>query len=286
MIACSRQPERYAAAPETPEFTSLNILDQKSIVDVAVGNAVDVIIHAAAMSQPALCEQHPVRARQINVEGSKNVLSVGAALKIPVVYISTDLVFDGNRGSYVENDGAEPRTEYGCAKLQAEQMIIEQEIHDQWVIMRSSLMFGIGTSWTNGYPQFAIDKLERGEETVLFTDQYRSPVFVDDVARAIRETLDQRCFGEIFHIAGPERINRVDFVRRYCAAAGISTQGIRPMRMDEVPEYRTKVADVSLNADKILRKVGFRPTQLEDAWRMMHEAASEIAPEYAASLAK
>ncbi len=271
VLACAPEPERYNMFFAEVPFCRVDVLDARTVVDVVMQTKPDYIIHAAAHSTPSSCERNPVRAHEINVIGTGNVFGAAAATRIPFVFLSTDLVFDGEKGNYTENDAAMPNTVYGDTKLQAERMLQNQTMFYDWVVIRSSLMFGNGMPWTNAFPQFAERALRNGETVQLFVDQYRTPVFVDDVARALDLLVDRKKFGEIFHCAGPERLNRVEFVRRYCQFMDIPQEGIREVTMDELPDYPTRVRDVSLSAAKLRQSMHWRPTPIEVAFAEMKE---------------
>jgi dTDP-4-dehydrorhamnose reductase len=269
VIAGAPQPERYGDYFDVVPFQRLDVLDQQEVVEMVMQCKPDYIIHAAAYSTPSACERNPVRAQEINVMGTGNVFGAAAAMRIPLVFLSTDLVFDGDRGGYRESDETRPLTTYGRSKLQAERTLQGQSMFNRWAILRSSLMFGNGAEWTNAFPQFAENALCKGETVQLFVDQFRTPVFVDDVVRAIDTIVEHELFGEVFHCGGPERLNRVEFMRRYCSFMDIPQDGIREVTMDDVPDYPTRVRDVSLNSEKLRRATFWEPLAMEDAFEEM-----------------
>lgn len=274
VIPCSNRPEFYEHYLGVSPFVELDILNQQRLIEIIIETDPDFILHAAALSNPQVCQQHPVRANEINIIGTSMVFGAAGAMSVPIVFLSTDLVFDGERGNYTETDLLSPTTEYGHTKFQAELMLQEQNFFNKWVILRSSLMFGNGTHWTHGFPQFALEALKQGKQTTLFYDQFRTPVFTNDVACAALMTVEQQKFGEIFHVGGDERLSRVDFVRRYCKEAGISFDGIVEKSMFDVPDYLTKVRDVSLISTKLQNATGWRATPLEESFRLMLENES------------
>lgn len=271
VIAGAPQPQRYGEYFDVVPFQHLDVLNQQEVVELVVQCKPSYIIHAAAYSTPSACERNPVRAQEINVIGTGNVFGAAAAMRIPLVFLSTDLVFDGEKGGYREADETRPLTTYGRSKLQAERTLRGQSMFNRWAIVRSSLMFGNGAAWTNAFPQFAENALRNGEPVQLFLDQYRTPVFVDDVVRAIDTIVEHELFGEVFHCGGPERMNRVEFMRRYCSFMDIPQDGIREVTMDEMPDYPTRVRDVSLSSDKLRRTTFWEPLAIEAAFREMKQ---------------
>jgi dTDP-4-dehydrorhamnose reductase len=269
VVACSSDPAKYERHFAKIPFVELNILHQEGIVRTLTQHKPDVVIHAAAYSQPMMCEQNPKRAREMNVTATSNVLNASAALGIPFVFLSSDLVYDGTKGNYSERDIARPIIEYGRLKLEAERMIADQRQFGKWIILRSALMYANGMPWTNGFPQFAVEALKRDQSPTLFLDQIRTPVYVEDIAVAIEKLVQSRVYGELFHVAGAEAMNRVEFVQRYCSMANIPVTNIRPTYMRDVPHYSTRVRDVSLDAEKLMKAVGWRSTPLEISFKRM-----------------
>lgn len=100
----------------------------------------DVVIHAGAMSKPDDCEQDRQQAYRVNVEGTLTLLLKAAETKSFFVYVSSDFIFDGDRGMYREEDDADPVNFYGKTKLVAEEAVKVYEY--DWAIVRTVLVYG------------------------------------------------------------------------------------------------------------------------------------------------
>jgi dTDP-4-dehydrorhamnose reductase len=281
VILTSSFPGRYA-----PEYApkSLDVLRLDSarhciescLAECEERSPIDAIIHAAAFSAPLACEKDPITAYNVNVIGTQNVAAAAATFDIPMIFLSTDLVFSGDKDTqtngeyYAESEAPDARIVYGKSKIAAERMICEQSF-GKWTILRSALMFDRKAPFAQGFPHFAVEALKAGAPATLFTDQFRTPAYIADIADAIVMIVERALFGEIFHCGGAERLNRVDFVRRYCALAGINDDGIIACQMSDVPDYTTRARDVSLTSRKLWNALGaeYRPTPLEEAFSQM-----------------
>ena len=253
-ISTSSEPNRYVTSAQQPP-AYMNVLDKASIEACFADYLPDAVIHAAAFSAPLACEKDPDTAYSINVVGTQNVVDVAAMHQIPMVHISTDLVFNGEKnvledGFYTESDALNATIVYGKTKIEAERFLQEQSF-GKWIILRSALMFGRGVAWANGFPQFAVDALKSGKQPTLFTDQFRTPAYIPDIVDAILLLLETENYGNIYHCGGLERIDRVSFVKRYAAVSGLDTSGIITCTMDDIPAYTTRVRDVSLSTAKL-----------------------------------
>lgn len=280
VVPCSLHPERYRESYGNNIFSDkiypIDIAHHEELVQLCIEHKPDAIVHAAALSQPAECESNPLRAYEINVVGTANVFGVAAVMKLPFIFLSTDLIFDGNGSNYAEHDEPKPLIVYGETKLAAETAIRAQSVLSKWAILRCSLMFGDAPLWReNAFPEFALRALRSGKKARLFSDQYRTPVFVDDVSEAVLQVLEHKTYCETFHVGGLERLNRVEFIERFCSFFSLSPDFIESVRMDEVPEYRTKVRDVSLNSRVLQEMTEWKPTPLEEAFSQMRCCTTE-----------
>jgi dTDP-4-dehydrorhamnose reductase len=173
----------------------------------------ELVLHAAAWTKVDDAEAEPDGARRVNVEGTRNVVELGA----PVVYFSTDYVFDGRkREPYVESDGTNPLGAYARTKLEG-----EQEVREGWIV-RSSWLFG----WTGH--NFVRTMLRLGaerDEVSVVDDQRGSPTYVGHLAEATRELLD-RPYG-VYHLAAEGECTWADFAEAIFEDAGLPCRVIR-----------------------------------------------------------
>ncbi|HUH15329.1 MAG TPA: sugar nucleotide-binding protein [Gaiellaceae bacterium] len=157
--------------------------------------------------------------RDVNVTGSENVARAVAAVGARLVHLSTDVVFDGRKGSpYVEEDRPAPVTDYGRWKTEAEERV--RAAHPVALIVRTSLIYG-------GAEPSKHELSARDPSLTFFTNELRSVVQVTDLARALLELAELDVSGPL-HVAGAEAVSRADFaelvagapVRRAPAPAG------------------------------------------------------------------
>ena len=168
----------------------------------------DLVLHAAAWTDVDGAEDDPQGAAAVNVGGTSNAASLGA----PVVYYSTDYVFDGRkREPYVESDAPNPLGVYGRTKLQG-----EQEINDGWIV-RSSWLFG----WTRH--NFLRTMLRLGaerDEVAVVDDQRGSPTYVGHLAEVTRALIELP--QGVWHVAADGDCTWADFAEAIFEEAGLS----------------------------------------------------------------
>ncbi|MGZ8782484.1 MAG: dTDP-4-dehydrorhamnose reductase [Gaiellaceae bacterium] len=171
----------------------------------------EVILHAAAWTNVDGAEDDPQGAAAANVGGTANV----AALGRPLVYWSTDYVFDGRkREPYVESDGPNPQSAYGRSKLHGEAAAGEQA----WIV-RSSWLFGpTGTNFVRTMLRLG----EERDEVAVVDDQRGSPTYVGHLAAATREIV--RLPYGVYHVAAAGDVTWADFAEAVFEEAGVATR--------------------------------------------------------------
>jgi dTDP-4-dehydrorhamnose reductase len=179
----------------------------------------DLVLHAAAWTDVDGAESDPAGAELVNVDGTRNV----AALGVPVVYFSSDYVFDGaKREPYLESDEPAPASVYGRTKLAG-----EQQVPDGWIV-RSSWLFG----WTGR--NFVRTMLRLGaerDEVSVVADQRGCPTYVGDLAEATRELLALP--RGVWHLAAEGECTWAEFARTIFEEAGLSTR-VRDITTEEL----------------------------------------------------
>ena len=194
-----------------------------------------LVLHAAAWTKVDDAETDRSAARRVNVDGTRNVVELGA----PVVYYSTDYVFDGTKTEpYLESDPTNPLSVYGETKLEG-----EHEIRSGW-ILRSSWLFG----W-HGH-NFLRTMLRLGaerKEVAVVDDQRGSPTFVDHLALATQEVL--KLPHGVYHVAADGDCTWADFAEEIFFAAGLTCR-VRRITTEEYGAPAPRPAYSVLRSEK------------------------------------
>jgi dTDP-4-dehydrorhamnose reductase len=186
----------------------------------------------------------------ITAEGAANVARAAQAVGARLVHISSDVIFDGEReGSYTEADAPAPISDYGRAKAAAEAFVAA--VCPGAAIVRTSLIYGFAP--LDIHTRFILSIADGGSDALLFSDEFRCPIFVDDLADALLE-LAQTDFAGPINIAGNQRLSRHGFGRLLAAAHGRDPDLLRPGLNAEsgLSRPRNCTLDITL-ARKMLR---------------------------------
>jgi dTDP-4-dehydrorhamnose reductase len=184
-----------------------------------------LVLHAAAWTDVDGAEGDPDGAEAANVAGTRNVVSLGA----PVVYYSTDYVFDGSkREPYVESDDTAPLGEYGRSKLGG-----EGAVREGWIV-RSSWLFGpTGHNFVRTMLRLGSER----DEVAVVDDQRGSPTYVGHLAEATKELLERP--GGVWHLAADGDCTWADFAEAIFQEAGVDCR-VRRITTAEFPRPATR----------------------------------------------
>lgn len=193
-------------------------------IDITDPAAVAVLVAAVrpcAIIHTAYQFNTPDMERAI-IDGTRHVALAAAGVGARLVYLSTDVVFDGRRGQYRETDTPNPLHPYGRAKLQSERGV--QAITPAAIIVRTSLVYDLDPP--DARSQWVIDGGRGLTDVTLFTDERRCPIYAPDLAAALLE-LAANDFQGLLHVAGPEALSRYDFGALLCQAVGAPADGLK-----------------------------------------------------------
>ncbi len=166
------------------------------------------VIHAAAMTQADECELHKTTCWDVNVTATRFLLEAAKKNHAYFIYLSTDFVFDGQKGFYNEDDFTEPVNYYGSSKLAAEKAVQESSLDA--AIARTCLVYGnILQGTRSNIISWVRESLQQDKKIKVVNDQFRTPTYVEDLATGIVLLLEKRAEG-IYHLSGDEMMTPYD----------------------------------------------------------------------------
>ncbi len=220
------------------------------------------IIHAAAVSSPDICENNTQTSWDINCGGTQHIIDAANTLDCRLVFVSTDLVFDGRQGNYCETDAPNPLNQYARTKLDAENLCLKYS--QNCIVVRITLQYGLSRGRGSSFSDWIIQKLSQGQEAPLFTDQFRSPAYSIDTSCGLELAALHGKPGEIYHLSGPERIDRHGFAQKLAAIFNLPECLLKPCSMADIPTSALRPRDVSLNCSKFAECFNFTPRNIND----------------------
>ena len=232
------------------------------------------IIHCAAYSDPVYCEQYPEEANSLNFGGSLYLAEWSSRNACFLVLISTDLVFDGRRGGYREEDVPRPVSVYGWTKLAAELAV--RECEPDFAIVRTSLVYGRSPEGDRGADEKLVSNWKDSRQTPLFVDEYRNPTAVGELAPVVLEIARLRATG-FWHVAGAECVSRYEMGVKVASAFGYPLDLLVPRKIEEVRCIPPRARNTTLNMDKTRKLLGFPFAAIEANLRSEHHRNAHTA---------
>ena len=208
--------------------------------------APDVVLHAAAVSRIDRCYQDPALARQVNAQATGQLVGLAARRRSRLVYVSTDMVFAGDKGEYyLETDPPAPLSQYGRSKLLGEQQVLQA---DNTAVARMSLLLGL-TRKSTSFFDLQYRALAEGRPLDLFIDEWRTPLDMPTAARALWELAVSRVTG-LLHIGGPQRLSRYDVGVEMAKFLRADPALIRAANQQQVSTPEPRPRDLSLDSSR------------------------------------
>jgi dTDP-4-dehydrorhamnose reductase len=240
--------------PDNHNVASICMTDEPELMRLRNEFRPTHVLHAAGVCDLDVCEAKPRYAHDINVTGTRNIVSVFSA-SCYIMYLSADLVFSGNSASnrgYAETDKPDPVSVVGKTYLLAEKKMAKAPRHS---IIRIGLPMGDSIQGKKGAIDFIEGRLKRGLPMSLFHDEYRSCIDCEDLADAIVSLFSMEAEG-LFHVGGPRAVSLYEIGERILNRGNYGRKALMKWaRADEV-NGPPRIGNVHLNSGKAERFLG------------------------------
>jgi len=246
----------------------LDMTQRKWVSDFFSKLKPNIVIHAASETNVDKCETQREQAWKINVEGTRNIAVSCSKANTKLVYISTDYVFDGEKGDYKEQDEPNPVNYYGVTKLEGENQVAQHcENH---LILRTSVLYG-WHPWKQNFVTWTINRLKQNKETTVVRDHYNTPTLADNLAEITIEAVQKDLQG-LYHASGSERTSRYEFARQIAKTFNLDQSLIKPIKLSQLTAWIAKrPKDSSLNIESIQRQLKTKLLNIHEGLNRMKE---------------
>lgn len=249
---------------KSARFYRGDITDKSGIAGLVRKAMPDVVIHAAAWTDVDGCELDKRKAGKINFEGTENVARACADLDIPLIYISTDFVFDGKKRSpYKESDRTGPLSVYGYSKLKGEEAI--RNILKKYFVLRTSWLYG---RYGKNFVDTILAKSRTEDKLKVVDDQVGSPTYTKDLAKAIHILVNKifaRCapYG-IYHVSNAGKVSWHDYAKEILRLAKSKTM-VLPISSKELARPAERPAMSVLDNSRFMKFTGCKMRHWREA---------------------
>ena len=237
----------------------LDITNQRKVAEIIRNYKPDIIIHLAAMTDVDGCEKTPEIAFDVNVKATENLLT---SFKGKFIYISTDYVFDGEKGPYFEDDKVNPMSVYGKTKLYGENLVQQSDI--DWVILRSNIIFSYSDRTKASFVNWVVDSLKKRQMITVVDDQWNNPTWTNDLAKVISKIIEKDING-LYHYGGRDYLNRLEFAKMIASTFGLDGSLIKPITTSELNWLAQRPLKSGLYTNKIELDLGIEALPIKKA---------------------
>ena len=268
LIATSKGENRHPFQNEL-NYHSLDITNEEEVNSIVALIKPDVIIHTAAMTNVDLCEKEQENCRKLNVDAVNFIAKACKTHHVYLVHLSTDFIFDGEKGMYLETDEPNPLSFYGQSKLDAENVIIAADI--EYSILRTIIVYGVTAEMSrSNIVLWAKGALEKGDPINVVDDQFRSPTLAEDLADACILAAEQEPTG-IFNASGKDYMSVYEMVQRIAVFFKLNTSLINRTNSSTLNQTARRPPKTGFVLDKIKATIGYNPHNFEDGLQIVSD---------------
>ena len=240
----------------------------------------EVIIHCAAIANVDDCEAKPELAKKINAELPGQIAKAAADRKIKMVQISTDAVFDGQKGNYTETDQPNPLSVYARTKWEGEQAVLEANPN---ALVARVNFYGWSVTGKRSLAEWFVNNLSEGQRVKGFTDILFCPMMVLDLVDTMMESVEKDLCG-LYHMVGPETMSKFDFGRAIARKFGFDPELVQPASVQDGGLKAARSPNLTLNTSKLADALGHDLPAFDSGLQKFFDQYRRGYPQYIKSL--
>ncbi len=270
--------EADPAFPPAVRKIKMNLEDVAPLEALVLEEFPDAIINCVAVSSIAGADENHERAERLNVALPRRLAMLSNHISGRLIHVSTDMVFDGEKGSYEHTDMPFPKNLYGQTKLLGEREVLKFGKSCATVV-RTTLLSGNSSSGVRSLHERLFDAWSRGEVTELFSDEIRQPVSVSNLADVLVELCERPNLSGVYHWSGTEALSRAEIGERVAKHFGLLPEKFvkRVSRTDVPTAQDSRPRDLSFVLHPLAGKLKTRPQGFDEILTEMRVPAQHAA---------
>ncbi len=268
LIACSRGENRIKQIEEFI-YKDVDITNSKEVEQLFVEFQPDIVINTAAMTNVDQCEIEQEACWRTNVEAVENLIQESKKYNSHLIHLSTDFIFDGEKGMYKENDEVNPLSYYGKSKVAAEELLKKSKI--TWAIARTIIVYGVAESMSrSNIVLWAREALQKGDKLNIVNDQFRSPTLAEDLANGCMLIAEKAATG-IFHLSGKDYMSISQLVKRMAAFYKLDDSIIEEVSSKTLNQKAKRPPKTGFDLTKSINLLGYNPHSFEEGLAILEK---------------
>lgn len=237
-------------------YIQCDITNRNEVKKIIYDFCPDIIINAAAFTNVDLCESERETAWKVNVKGVEYISEAARVIDAHLIHISTDYIFDGKNGPYLENDFPNPLGYYARTKLASENALKISNV--KYTILRTNVLYGAVRFGRPDFVRWVVDSLTAQKVIRIVTDQINNPTFIDDLVVAINSVIEFKKEG-IYHIGGKDFLSRFEFTQIIADFFNLDKHLIVPIKTEELNQAARRPLKSGLITIKAQSELGYKP---------------------------
>ena len=233
------------------DVDEMDITDARKVDEVITKAQVDKVVHCAAYTAVDAAEDNVELCRRVNAEGTENIAKVCKRLDLPMVYLSTDYVFDGEgERPWEPDDERDPLNVYGQTTYEGE-LAVERNL-DKYFIVRIAWVFGVNGK---NFIKTMLNLAQNHDTITVVDDQVGSPTYTYDLARLLVDMIETEKYGR-YHATNEGLCTWYEFAKEIFRQAGVDVKVV-PVTSEQFQAKARRPHNSRMNKDK-LEAMGFQ----------------------------
>ncbi len=258
-------------------YIALDITDRQKVLDAVGTLRPSVIVNAAAFTDVDRAEAEREVAYKVNASAVGYLAEAAKIFGAKLVHISTDYVFNGQKGNYSEDSLPDPLGYYGKSKLAGENLAKSQL--DDLAILRTQVLYGFGKGIKKNFVLWVLEKLAGGDKFSVVTDQVGNPTIADELAFAVLKTVQKNAVG-IYHVSGFETMSRHEFAKQIAEVFGFDPSVIGTTTTDKLNQKAKRPMNSTFICLKAQTELGIKMPSVKDSLSLMKQQMKHAGIKY------
>tara|TARA_B100000809_G_scaffold131728_1_gene129476 strand:- start:4903 stop:5814 length:912 start_codon:yes stop_codon:yes gene_type:complete len=255
------------------EFHSLDICNEVDVISLITEVKPNYIINTAAMTNVDQCEDDKEDCWDLNVNAVAYLTKAAEQTGAFLLHLSTDFIFDGKEGPYLEDATPNPLSYYGDSKLAAEKLLIESSI--DWAIARTVLVYGITEKMSrSNIILWVKNSLEEGKKLTIVDDQWRSPTLAEDLAMGCFLIIKNHATG-IFNISGKDVLTPYEMAIQTVEFFKLDASLIEKTDGSKFQQKAKRPPKTGFIIDKAVNEIGYNPHSFMEGIKILSQQVTE-----------
>jgi dTDP-4-dehydrorhamnose reductase len=266
-LATSKGENRNPDCPAS-NYIPLDITNKLEINGVFEAFYPTHVIHTAAITNVDQCENERDLCTDVNINATAYLFDVTQRFFAHFQFISTDFVFDGEKGMYEETDVVNPLSFYAKSKVEAENLLLKSN-YKNWSILRTIIVFGEGNNLSrSNIVLWVKDSLSKAQKINVVNDQFRTPTWAEDLAWACLRVCEKSKIG-IYHISGKDYNSMLGFAREVAKFYNLDETLISEISSASLNQPAKRPPNTGFNLSKAEKELGYKPKSFLECLRLI-----------------